>query len=73
MILPDTNKALHIIWELNHEMRAGRNDGWTCSGMKESLWKIKMAVDEALVDAPEFADEESYEDMYLIKRLQGKV
>lgn len=73
MILPDTDKALHIIWELNYEMRHGRNDGWTCSGMKERLWKIKMAVDNALVDAPEFADEEPYEDIYLMKRMKGEV
>jgi len=73
MILPDTEKALHIIWELKYEMQNPRNDGWTASGMKERLWKIKTAVDEALIDAPEFVDEEPHEDMYLLKRIKGEV
>jgi len=73
MILPDTEKALYIIWELKYEMQNPRNDGWTASGMKERLWKIKTAVDEALIDAPEFVNERPHEDMYLIKRIKGEV
>jgi len=73
MILPDTNKALHIIWELEYEMNNPRNDGWTGSGMKESLWKIKMAVDKALVNAPEYTDDKKYEDIWLIEKLKGTI
>jgi len=72
MIIPDSKKAEHIIWELKFEMNNPRNDGWTGSDMKKRLWDIKNAVDEALVDAPTYAGEESYEDIYVMKVLKGK-
>lgn len=73
MILPNTEKALHIIWELKYEMNNPRNDGWTSSGMKKRLWDIKMAVDKALVDAPEFHNEEAYEDIYIVEKIRGNL
>jgi len=73
MILPKTGDALHIIWQLNHEMNNPRNDGYTASGMKERLWEIKMAVDKALVDAPTFVGEPDYEDEYITKKLLREV
>lgn len=73
MIIPDVAKVKHIIWELSHEMKSPRNDGWTSSGMKKRLWDIKNCVDAALVDAPTFVDEEPYEDIYLMNRIKGKV
>jgi len=73
MIIPDSKKAEHIIWELEHEMRASRNDGWTASDMKKRLWEIKMKVDKALVDAPTFVGEVAYEDLYLMERLKRNV
>ena len=72
MIIPDSKKAEHIIWEL-YEMNHPRNDGWTGSDMKKRLWDIKIAVDKALIDAPEYVGEEAYEDLYLIERMKGKV
>lgn len=73
MIIPDVAKVKHVIWELKHEMNSPRNDGWTSSGMKKRLWDIKNCVDAALVDAPNFVDEEPYEDIYLMNRIKGKV
>ena len=73
MILPEVEKALHIIWELEYEMNHPRNDGWTGSDMKKRLWDIKMAVDKALIDAPEYVGEEAYEDLYLIERMKKNV
>ena len=73
MILPDKAKALYIIRELEYEMKNPRNDGWTGSGMKKSLWEIKMAVDRALVNAPTYVGEEAYEDLYLMERIKNKV
>lgn len=73
MIIPDSKKAEHIIWELKYEMNHPRNDGWTGSDMKKRLWDIKIAVDKALIDAPEYVGEEAYEDLYLIERMKGKV
>ena len=73
MIIPDSEKALHIIWELEHEMNNPRNDGWTGSDMKRRLWDIKMRVDKALKDAPTYAGEEPYEDQYIIERIKGNV
>ena len=73
MIIPNSEKACHIIWELSHEMNSPRNDGWVCSDMKKRLWDIKMAVDKALVNSPTFAGEEPYEDIYLMNRLSGKL
>lgn len=73
MIIPDSKKAEHIIWELKYEMNNPRNDGWTGSDMKKRLWDIKMRVDKALVDAPEFVGEEAYEDLYLIERIKQNV
>tara|TARA_B000000609_G_C24115462_1_gene316465 strand:+ start:535 stop:804 length:270 start_codon:yes stop_codon:yes gene_type:complete len=73
MIIPDSKKAERIIWELKFEMNNPRNDGWTGSDMKKRLWDIKNAVDEALVDAPTYAGEEPYEDIYLMNRIKGKV
>ena len=72
MIIPNSEKALHIIWELEYEMLNPRNDGWTGSDMKKRLWDIKNRVDEALVKAPEYTNEEPYEDIYVTKVLQGK-
>jgi len=73
MIIPDSKKAEHIIWELKYEMTNPRNDGWTGSDMKKRLWDIKMAVDKALIDAPEYVGEEAYEDLYLIERIKKNV
>jgi hypothetical protein len=73
MIIPDSKKAEHIIWELEYEMNQPRNDGWTASSMKKRLWEIKMKVDKALVNAPEFAGEEAYEDLYLMERIKRNV
>ena len=73
MIIPDSKKAEHIIWELKYEMNNPRNDGWTGSDMKKRLWDIKMAVDKALIDAPEYVGEEAYEDLYLIERIKKNV
>ena len=73
MIIPDSKKAEHIIWELKYEMSNPRNDGWTGSDMKKRLWDIKMAVDKALIDAPEYVGEEAYEDLYLIERMKKNV
>ena len=50
-----------------------RNDGWTGSDMKKRLWDIKMAVDKALIHAPEYTNDPPYEDIYLIERLKGTV
>ena len=44
MILPHSEKAEHIIWELEYEMKNPRNDGWTGRDMKRRLWDIKMKV-----------------------------
>jgi len=52
-------------------MRNPRNDGWTVADMKQRLWDIKMAVDKALLNAPETTDEPPYEDIYLMQRLKG--
>ncbi len=73
MIIPDSKKAEHIIWELKYEMNHPRNDGWTGSDMKKRLWDIKMAVDKALIDAPEYVGEEAYEDLYMIERMKKNV
>jgi len=73
MIIPDSKKAEHIIWELKYEMTNPRNDGYTGSDMKKRLWDIKMAVDKALIDAPEYVGEEAYEDLYLIERIKKNV
>lgn len=54
MIIPHSEKAEHIIWELAYEMNNPRNDGYTGSDMKKRLWDIKMAVDKALKDAPTY-------------------
>ena len=71
MIIPDSQSAIYCIHELNFEMRNPRNDGWTVADMKQRLWDIKMAVDKALLNAPETKDEPPYEDIYLIQRLKG--
>jgi|TARA_B110000858_G_C17770651_1_gene459424 hypothetical protein len=73
MIIPNSDEALHIIWELEHEMKNPRNDGWTGSDMKRRLWDIKMRVDKALVNAPEYVGDEPYEDRYIIERIKGNV
>lgn len=73
MIIPDSKKAEHIIWELKYEMTNPRNDGWTGSDMKKRLWDIKMAVDKALIHAPEYTNDPPYEDIYLIEKLKGKI
>ena len=73
MIIPNSEKACHIIWELSHEMNNPRNDGWTGSDMKKRLWDIKMAVDRALLDAPNYTGEPAYEDIYIMEKLKGKV
>lgn len=73
MIIPNSDEAIHIIWELEFEMNNPRNDGWTGSDMKRRLWDIKMRVDKALKDAPTYAGEEPYEDQYIIERIKGKV
>ena len=64
MIIPDSKKAEHIIWELKFEMNNPRNDGWTGSDMKKRLWDIKNAVDKAL---------KPHEDIYLMNRIKGEV
>ena len=51
---PDTNGALKAIADLNYEMRNLYNDGFTQSGMKEQLIKIKHEVERALLNAPSF-------------------
>ena len=73
MIIPNSDNALHIIWELEHEMNNPRNDGWTGSDMKRRLWDIKMRVDKALINAPEYVGDEPYEDRYIIERIKGNV
>ena len=73
MIIPHSEKAEHIIWELAYEMNNSRNDGYTGSDMKKRLWDIKMAVDKALKDAPTYVGEAKYEDLYLIEKLKDTV
>ena len=55
---PDSNGALEAIRDLNYEMRNPYNDGFTQSHMKQSLLKLKAAVNKALVDAPRFTGED---------------
>jgi hypothetical protein len=73
MIIPDSEGACHIIWELAYEMNNPRNDGWTGSSMKKRLWDIKMKVDKALIDAPEYVGDPQYEDLYLIEKIKGTI
>ena len=54
---PDSNGALKAIADLNYEMRNPYNDGFTQSGMKEQLIKIKHEVERALLNAPSFTGE----------------
>ena len=48
MIIPHSEKAEHIIWELEYEMNHPRHSGYTGSDMKKRLWDIKMRVDKAI-------------------------
>jgi hypothetical protein len=73
MIIPESHTALHIIWELEHEMLNPRNCGYTGMDKKKRLWEIKMRVDEALLKAPPYEGEPAFEDMYIMQRLKGKV
>jgi len=73
MIIPHSEKAEHIIWELKYEMNNPRTDGYTGSSMKKRLWSIKMAVDKALVDAPEYVGDPDYQAEWLVERLKGNV
>lgn len=54
-------------------MRHPHNDGYIQCAMKQELWKIKMAVDRALKDAPEFTGEVDYKAQYVIEKLKGNV
>jgi len=73
VIIPNSNKAEHIIWELEHEMNNPRNCGYTGADMKKRLWDIKMRVDRALIGAPVYHEEPAYEDIWLVERLKGTV
>jgi hypothetical protein len=41
--------------------------------MKKRLWDIKMKVDKALIDAPEYVGDPQYEDLYLIEKIKGTI
>ncbi|MGI9555404.1 MAG: hypothetical protein ACR2M9_00970 [Cyanophyceae cyanobacterium] len=73
MILPEVEKALHIIWELEYEMNNPRNCGYTGSDMKKKLWQIKMRVDQAIAKAPEYHGDPNYEQEYLVAKIKGEV
>ena len=73
MIIPHSEKAEHIIWELEHEMNHPRNSGYTGSDMKKRLWDIKMKVDKALKNAPEYHGDPDYQAEWLVERLKGNV
>jgi len=73
MIIPPSHEAIHIIWELEHEMLNPRNCGYTGMDMKKRLWDIKMRVDEALLKAPPYYGEPEYEDIYLLERIKGNI
>jgi|TARA_R110000796_G_scaffold137413_1_gene253482 hypothetical protein len=73
MIIPESNKAIHIIWELEHEMLNPRNCGYTGMDMKTRLWEIKMRVDAAILKAPLYEGEPAFEDMYLMERIKKNV
>jgi len=73
MIIPNSSKACHIIWELEYEMLHPRNSGYTGSDMKKRLWDIKMRVDKAIAKAPTYHGDPNYEDLYLIEKIKGTV
>jgi len=73
MILPEVEKALHIIWELEYEMLNERNCGYTGSDMKKKLWEIKMRVDKAIAKAPVYHGDPNYEQEYLVAKIKGEV
>jgi len=73
MILPEVEKALHIIWELEYEMLNERNCGYTGADMKKKLWQIKMRVDSAIAKAPHYHGDPHYEDLYLIEKIKGNL
>ena len=73
MIIPASNDAIHIIWELEYEMLNPRNCGYTGMDMKKRLWEIKMRVDSAILKAPEYHGEPAFEDIYLLHRIKGNV
>jgi len=73
MIIPHSEKAEHIIWELEYEMYHSRNCGYTCSDMKKRLWDIKMKVDKALKNAPVYHGDPNYEELYLIEKIKDTV
>jgi len=73
MIIPESHKALHIIWELEHEMLNPRNCGYTGMDMKKRLWEIKMRVDSAILKAPYYHEEPEFEDIYLMERIKKNV
>jgi|TARA_B110000977_G_scaffold162067_1_gene207295 hypothetical protein len=73
MIIPHSEKAEHIIWELEYEMLNERNCGYTGSDMKKRLWDIKMKVDKALKNAPVYHGDPNYEELYLIEKIKDTV
>ena len=73
LIIPESHKAIHIIWELEHEMLNPRNCGYTGRDMKKRLWDIKMRVDAAILKAPLYEGEPAFEDMYLMERIKKNV
>lgn len=68
-----SESVIGIINNLSSEMRHPHNDGYIQCAMKQELWKIKMAVDRALKDAPEFTGEVDYRAQYVIEKLKGNV
>lgn len=40
---------------------------------KHDLWTIKLAVDQALCDAPVFVDEPEYHEIYMMMKLKSEV
>mgnify|MGYP003351277709 CR=1 FL=1 len=68
----DLNAMRHWIQLMGYEASNSRNDGWTASGYKKELFKIKCLIEDVYTDLPTFVGEENWEQERLIEILKKK-
>jgi hypothetical protein len=68
----DADSIIAQLRSLVAEARSGYNDGWTASGCKQQLYKIKCYLEDVYPELPKFTVESEWEKERLADLLKRK-
>ena len=69
----NVDKMSQQIWSMTYEATNPRNDGFSTWPIKQDLYRLKWAIDDALEKCSEYSTEKEWLDAQILKRDQEKM